>query len=72
MRGLKISKELKRLSEDSHKFVKKITMSNIIKNKFRTLKPISALETNYFTLTTLCLASWLKICNTTLVFRQSL
>ena len=43
VRGFKISKELKGLSEAVHKFVKKTTMSNIISNKFAFLKPVSVL-----------------------------
>ena len=42
VRGLKISKELKRFCEDVYKFVKK--MSNIISNKFTMLKPVSVLR----------------------------
>ena len=43
MRILKISKELNRLSEDAHKFLKKTISSNIISNKFTILKPVSVL-----------------------------
>ena len=42
VRSLKISKELKKLPEDEHKFVKKTT-SNIISNKFTILKPVGLL-----------------------------
>ena len=48
MRGLKISKELKRLCEDVCKFMKKTTMSNIISNKFTILESVSEMKRNSY------------------------
>ena len=43
VKGFKILKELKRLSEDVHKFLMKATMSNIKSNKFTIFKPVNVL-----------------------------
>ena len=43
VKGFKISKELKRLSEDVHKFLMKTTMSNLKSNKFTIFKPVKVL-----------------------------
>ena len=44
VRGFKILEELKRLSGDVYKFVKKQLMLNIISNKFTIVKPVSVLR----------------------------